>query len=72
MSSNKRKGIYMDYPFDYAGWQERLKLTNQQAAQALDISLSFFAALKRNGKGRRIYAWAAYGIECAARAAGAV
>ncbi len=52
-------------PYDYALWQSRLDLTNEQAAHALDVSTSMFATLKRNGKGRKLYAWAAYGIECA-------
>lgn len=54
-----------EQPFDYAAWQERMRFTNPQAAAALDVSDSFFSALKRNGKGRKVYAFAAYGIECA-------
>lgn len=49
--------------FDYAAWQARLGFTNQQAAHALDISTSMLASLKRNGTGRKLYAWAAYGVE---------
>lgn len=53
----------MEQSYDYAGWQARLGLTNLQAAHALDISPSMFATLKRKVKGRKLYAWAAYGIE---------
>lgn len=51
--------------FDYAGWQLRMQFDVPQAAAALDISTSMFSTLKRNGRGRKLYAWAAYGIECA-------
>lgn len=49
--------------FDYAGWQERMLFTAKQAADALDVSVSMFLTLKRNASGRKLYAWAAYGIE---------
>jgi hypothetical protein len=52
--------------FDYASWQARLGLTTKEAAEALDISVSMLSALKRDGKGRKLYAWAAWGIERAA------
>lgn len=54
--------------YDYASWQQRLGFTGEQAAHALDISISMYATLKRNGKGRKLYAYAAYGIECADQA----
>lgn len=54
-----------DQPFNYTAWQERMRFTNQQAAAALDVSESFFSTLKRNGTGRKVYAFAAYGVECA-------
>jgi hypothetical protein len=49
--------------FDFAGWQARMNFTAQQAAQALDISASKFLKMKREGKDRKLYAWACYGIE---------
>ncbi len=54
--------------FDFAGWQERLSYSNDQAALALDVSRSFFLELRRKNGGRKIYAWAAYGIEQAKKA----
>lgn len=57
-----------DQPYDFASWQDRLKLSNAQAAEALGVSKSFFMTVKRTGKARKTYAWAAYGIECAAKA----
>lgn len=49
--------------FDYAEWQARMGLSNDAAAVALDISKGMFCKLKRDGKGRKVYAWAAYGRE---------
>lgn len=55
----------IEQAFDYTSWQQRLNFTNQQAAHALDVSESFYSQLKRKGSGRKVYAFAAYGIECA-------
>ena len=52
-------------PFDYSAWQDRMGYTNAEAADALDISQGMFFTLRREGKGRAVYAWAAYGRECA-------
>lgn len=51
-------------PYDFAAWQDRLGITATQAAEALDISVTFYHSLRRAGAGRKLYAWAAYGIEC--------
>ena len=64
---DKRKDKTVAYQtYDYAGWQERLQLTSTQAAEALDVSVSFYLTLRRKSTGRKLYAWAAYGIEAAA------
>ena len=55
-----------DQLYDFTAWQQRLNLTTKQAAEAMDVSESFLHQLKREGKGRKLYAWAAYGIEQAA------
>lgn len=57
-----------DQAYDFTAWQARLGLDNAQAAQALGVSKSFFLQLRRDGGGRKLYAWAAYGIECHAQA----
>lgn len=57
-----------DQPYDFAAWQLRLNLSNDQAAEAIGVSKSFYMTSKRNGKARKVYIWAAYGIECAAQA----
>lgn len=51
--------------FDYAGWQERMGFNSAQAAAALDVSVSMYCKLRKDGKSRKLYAWAAYGVECA-------
>ncbi len=51
--------------FDYDGWQQRMGYSNEQAAQAIDVSVGMFLTLRRNGSGRAVYMWAAYGRECA-------
>lgn len=52
-----------DQPFDYVAWQAYMNFTNAQAADALDISASFYSQLRRAGIGRKLYAWAAYGMQ---------
>ncbi len=54
-----------DQIYNFAAWQKRMNLSREQAAHALDVSPSFYSKLKRDGTGRKLYAWAAHGLECA-------
>lgn len=58
----------IEQAYDFAAWQARLNLSTKGAAGALGVSPSFFLQLRRDGGGRKLYAWAAHGIECHARA----
>jgi hypothetical protein len=57
-----------DMEYNYTDWQARMNATNEEAADLLDCSLSHYLTLKRNSRGRPLYAWAAYGQECARKA----
>ena len=56
-----------DQTFNYQAWRARLGITAKQAAEAIDVSYSMYCKLEREGTGRKVYAWAAYGVEAAAR-----
>ncbi len=53
--------------FDFAACRARLGLTREVMAQTMGVSESHYCKLEREGAGRKLYAWAAYGVECAAK-----
>lgn len=50
-------------PFNFKAWRVRMGLLPQRAAGALDVSYSFYCKMEKLGEGRKVYAWAAYGLE---------